>query len=268
MCLEHLIVKEGVTTPTTVVLVTEKEQARTCLHTAISEFMKEEELDIDRLLPNSGAQLFLDSRHPRAGIFLGTAALKKGIEVVVDMEKVREGTETMLCLASHLNTSSHFPAQYTGQDDLFSAAKAILLKHTNIRCLTVTLGMSGSIMLRPSESTDGLQIVSSVEDMVLSRPTATIQPSSFACDGIHTVYCPAFDSGVPVVDTTGCGDAFLGALLFAAHQLPRPSDEEALRFASVVASFKTQYVGAKTGLPYLPEVNAACKGWTNAASIE
>jgi len=57
---------------------------------------------------------------------------------------------------------------------------------------------------------------------------------------------------VPVVDTTGAGDAFNAALAFSLSQ--EKNIEEAIRFANIVASLKVTKKGAQEGLPTLREV--------------
>ncbi|MHC9543755.1 MAG: carbohydrate kinase family protein [Vulcanimicrobiota bacterium] len=57
---------------------------------------------------------------------------------------------------------------------------------------------------------------------------------------------------VNVVDTTGCGDAFHGGLIYGILQ-EWPSERQ-LEFASAVAALKCRARGGRTGLPTVPEV--------------
>lgn len=57
---------------------------------------------------------------------------------------------------------------------------------------------------------------------------------------------------VNVVDTTGAGDCFTGALAAALSQ--KKSLEEAVQFANKAASLAVQKQGAGTGMPYLHEI--------------
>lgn len=59
---------------------------------------------------------------------------------------------------------------------------------------------------------------------------------------------------VDVVDTTGAGDAFHGA--FAWSLAARLDDGEAARIATGVAALSCRRLGARDGLPSLPELNA------------
>jgi sugar/nucleoside kinase (ribokinase family) len=73
-----------------------------------------------------------------------------------------------------------------------------------------------------------------------------------ALDGNDALWAPAFD--VDVVDSTGCGDVFRGALLHGVLQAwaaPR-----ALRFASAAAAIQAGALGAQSGVPSLGQVEA------------
>jgi sugar/nucleoside kinase (ribokinase family) len=63
---------------------------------------------------------------------------------------------------------------------------------------------------------------------------------------------PAF--AVPVVDTTGAGDTFHGAYLYARLQGWPP--QQRLAFASATAALKCTQVGGRRGIPSLAEVTA------------
>ncbi|HEX3542828.1 MAG TPA: ribokinase [Acidimicrobiales bacterium] len=57
---------------------------------------------------------------------------------------------------------------------------------------------------------------------------------------------------VPVVDTTGAGDCFVGAL--AAALCSWAATDEAVQFANLAASLAVQQFGAGRGMPYLSDV--------------
>jgi sulfofructose kinase len=75
---------------------------------------------------------------------------------------------------------------------------------------------------------------------------------SVALDGEEAIFTPAFD--VEVVDTTGCGDAFRGALLRGV--LEEQPMAEALRFASAAAALQAMALGAQSGVPTLEQVTS------------
>lgn len=80
---------------------------------------------------------------------------------------------------------------------------------------------------------------------------------SFAVDSSSRWACPAFP--VDPVDTTGAGDAFAGAIAFGLAQ--RWDVTDVLRFASVIASFVVETVGAQAGLPNFAMVTSRLDRW-------
>jgi sugar/nucleoside kinase (ribokinase family) len=67
---------------------------------------------------------------------------------------------------------------------------------------------------------------------------------------------------VPVVDTTGAGDVFHGALLYAL--LSEQRIEQALVFANAAAGLSCRAVGGRPGCPSLHDVNALLGGTPTA----
>jgi sugar/nucleoside kinase (ribokinase family) len=77
------------------------------------------------------------------------------------------------------------------------------------------------------------------------------------CQG-REIRTPAFD--VPVIDSTGAGDAFRGGFLsgyFAAG--PDAEIEDVLTYATAVAGLKCRSLGARDGLPRTPDVEQFLK---------
>lgn len=76
---------------------------------------------------------------------------------------------------------------------------------------------------------------------------------AFYCDGARAVHVPAFDAG-PVVETTGAGDAFNGALAVALAEGRDPV--EAVRFACAAASISVTRPGTAPAMPARAEIDA------------
>jgi sugar/nucleoside kinase (ribokinase family) len=68
---------------------------------------------------------------------------------------------------------------------------------------------------------------------------------SWYCDKIQHFFQPAYK--IAVKDTTGAGDTFHGAYLYA--MLQAMSARESLSFASAVAALKCTQPGGRTGIP-------------------
>ena len=62
---------------------------------------------------------------------------------------------------------------------------------------------------------------------------------------------------VPVADTTGAGDVFHGAFIYGLAQNWDLSD--IIRFAHAVAAMKCMHIGARRGIPTMPEVREFLK---------
>ncbi len=57
---------------------------------------------------------------------------------------------------------------------------------------------------------------------------------------------------VPVADTTGAGDVFHGGFIYGLLQ--NWNLEDTIRFAHAVAAMKCMHIGARRGIPALPQV--------------
>jgi sugar/nucleoside kinase (ribokinase family) len=77
--------------------------------------------------------------------------------------------------------------------------------------------------------------------------------------GGEEILCPAFD--VEATDTTGAGDCFVAGFLAALRR--KATMAEAGHFANAVAAMSVQRIGAVTGIPRYPEVQA----WMNSARL-
>ncbi len=98
-----------------------------------------------------------------------------------------------------------------------------------------------------------------VRNVILKRGAG----GAIAFVGEAEVSCPAFD--VPVADTTGAGDNFVGGLI---HGLVRGTPiDETLRFASAVAALSVQEVGAGAGLRDLAQVETFLARSTHRAMV-
>ena len=160
--------------------------------------------------------------------FFGKAALKAAqiaranqVKVSLDGgagESLWESMEDVLPLVDIMVVARNFAAQVTGQDDPLNSGMLLLEKY---RCQQVVI-------------TDG-------------------ENGSWYWDAQSHFYQPAFR--VNVVDTTGAGDAFHGAYLFACLQ-PHWKAPFRLKFASAVAALKCTKMGGRKGIPTLEEATA------------
>jgi ribokinase len=131
--------------------------------------------------------------------------------VMLDAERVKDGTLDLLPLCDVQIVSEQFGRQATGEDDPAQAARALHARYGNLA--VVTAGERGSWCVGWGEA-------------------------------FHT---PAFR--VNVVDTTGAGDVFHGGFLYGL--LKDWPLRHVARFASAMAALKCRSAGGRAGIPYL-----------------
>ena len=165
-----------------------------------------------------GRILLVDDHEPLAATVAARAAREAGVRTVIDVEKLRPGTEELLQHIDIIIAAEAFPSELTGLPDLGAALREMARRfEPSLTC--ATLGPRGSLSL-----VDGKE-----------------------------VRTPAFD--VHVVDTTGAGDAFRAG--FIAGWLRGGSESnvhDVLRYAHGVAALNCRGLGARDGLPRHDEV--------------
>jgi sugar/nucleoside kinase (ribokinase family) len=173
-----------------------------------------EELPVD--LIRSARVLHVDNVDEQAAIDAASIARDAGVLVTSDIDHVTDRTAQLAEVVTIPIFSEHMPRELTGEADPERALRA--LRRRNDGWVVVTLGSRGSMLL------DG--------------------------DRLHHV--PAFN--VDAVDTTGAGDVFRGAFIYA--WLRGDGPEEILRFANAAAALSCTREGALGGVPCLDEIRA------------
>ena len=160
--------------------------------------------------------LHVDDVDEEASIAAARMARDAGAHVTSDIEKATSRTWDLVEAVSIPIFAEDAPLALTGERDLDAALRAIRKRHSGLLC--VTLGARGAIML------DG--------------------------DRVHRA------PGYPVhaVDTTGAGDVFRGALIYALLRGEDPSGM--LRFANAAASLSCTREGAMNSVPTAAETAA------------
>lgn len=163
--------------------------------------------------------LLCDSHEPAAALVLARAARQRGLPVVLDGGTARDGLAELVPLCSDVIASAIFAPALTGEPAPARALPALAARGP--ARVAQTCGAAGCLAL---------------------------------ADGA-LVHVPAF--AVPVLDTTGAGDAFHGGYAFARLQ-GRPW-LDALTFAAAVAGLSCRALGGRAGLPDLAEAEALCR---------
>jgi len=185
------------------------------------------ELDLDAM--TSGRVLLVDSTDIPAATAAARGARSRGIVTVVDIEQASGGADSLLNEIDVIIAAESFPAAYTGRPEPGEALHE-LVKKFRPAIAVVTLGASGSLAV---------------------------------CQG-HEIRTPGFQ--VPVLDTTGAGDAFRGGFVAGLLEAGTASVEHLLEYANAVAACNCRQFGAQGGLPTKTDVDALLTGRSRGRS--
>ncbi|XP_002268232.3 uncharacterized protein LOC100241187 isoform X2 [Vitis vinifera] len=261
-----VVSKEG-NSPFTYIIVDNQTKTRTCIHTPGYPPMRPEELSESSLSSAlDGTRLFYsDVRLHETALVVAEEAARKNIPILVDAEKKREGLDDLLNFSDYVVCSANFPQEWTEAPSIASALVSMLLRLPKLKFVIVTLGEDGCIMLErslnESPATEERDIDSLVESLKQRKHNDIAIPTCVSssvtkvrANGIGTVNARLFvgtAEKIPpseVIDTTGAGDAFIGAVLYAICTNMPP--EKMLPFAAQVAAAGCRALGARTGLPH------------------
>ena len=170
--------------------------------------------DIPNAVVRHARLLHVDDLDENASIAAARIAGGSGVLVTSDIDRVTDHTAALIARSTVPIFSAHVPSALTGERDPERALRKLRKSHPGWLC--VTLGTDGAMLL------DG--------------------------DRLHHV--PAF--AVEAVDTTGAGDVFRAAFIYALLQSQGPA--ETLRFASAAAAISCTRAGAMTSVPTLEEI--------------
>ena len=163
----------------------------------------------------SGTRLIhVDDEDQEAAIRAASIGREAGIPVTSDIERMTDRTEALVAAVTVPIFAEHLLQQLTGESDFERALRKVRRSHDGMLC--VTLGARGAMLL------DG--------------------------DTLH--HEPA--RPVKAVDTTGAGDVFRGAFIYALLRGDTPAD--ILRFANAAAAISCTRVGAIASAPSLADV--------------
>ena len=175
--------------------------------------------DVQESVVTAGRVLLVDCHQIAAATQAASFARKGGVPTVVDVEEMRPGIEYLLEQIDVIITAETFPESFSGVSGIGSAL-AVLVREFRPVVACATLGRRGSLALV----------------------------------GDTEIFTPGFD--VPVVDSTGAGDAFRGGFIAGWLKAgPSPRVEDVLRYANAVAALQTRALGARTAIPSLQEVD-------------
>ncbi|KAL5059812.1 hypothetical protein RYX36_031416 [Vicia faba] len=262
-----IVVSKGGSSTFSYVLVDTQTKTRTSIYTPGDPPLMPDDLSQSMLLSAfDGARLvYFDGMSIETALFVGREAARNNIPILAEAESPREGLDELLKLADFVVCSAKFPLAWTQAPSIPSALVSMLIRLPNIKFVIVTLGEDGCLMLERSTNDDVgveemnvesfLELLYKEKDDSLANPTCISSAvRKFRSNGIGTV-CGRFFIGtaekIPdseLIDTTGAGDAFIGAIMYAICSNMVP--EIMLPFAAKVAAAKCRALGARTGLPH------------------
>ncbi|RLN42270.1 hypothetical protein C2845_PM01G40570 [Panicum miliaceum] len=275
----HVIISDGGNTTFVYIIIDKQTKTRACILTPGDPPIVPSDLPMSSLSAalQDVSLLYLDGYSPKWHWLLLSRRLLtyvgKWRKVDAEQEKTKEELEGLLSLASYIVCSGKFPENWTSMPSLPCALLEILLQYPRAKFVIATLGEKGCMMLERSESGDGvvedaadIEVVSESLKLELHKddvlPTCvSSQFTRLSARGLGTVFGRLLIGTAEVipaselVDTTGCGDAFIGAVLHALSAEMPP--EKMLPFASQVAGIKCRAVGARAGLPWCSDQRLA-----------
>lgn len=261
-----LVVSPEGNSPFTYIIVDNEKKTRTCIHTPGYPPMVPQELSHSKLESalNGARLVYFDVRLHETAVVVAKEATRKRIPILVDAERKREGLDELLSFATYVVCSAKFPQVWTEASSVPTALLAMLLRLPNVKFVIVTLGEDGCVMLERSlnESPDAeeMDVEEALESLKHKMAYDSTTPScvssavmNLRADGFGAL-CGRLHVGtaekIPpseLVDTTGAGDAFIGAVVHAL--CTNMLTERMLPFAAQVAACKCRALGARSGLP-------------------
>ncbi len=192
--------------------------------------------EVPAALIASARALHLDGVHLKAACCAAEMARQAGVVVSFDGGAGIEwdGADTLLPLVDLMVVARRFAEQHTGLADPLEAGPALL----------ETYGPRQVVI------TDGVRGCWCWESALRSAPQPIHQPAL----------------AVDVVDTTGAGDVFHGAYLYAYLQ-GWPAGR-CLAFAAATAALKCQELGGRAGIPTRRQVEAALEEHWGSQTLE
>ncbi|KAK7396478.1 hypothetical protein VNO78_17516 [Psophocarpus tetragonolobus] len=229
--------------------------------------MKPVELSESSLLSalNGARIVYFDGILLETALVVAHEAVKKNIPILMDAERLKEGLDDLMKLADYVVCAAPFPQAWTEASTIPKALVCMLLRLPTSKFVIVTLGKDGCIMLErcvdEDPSVEEVDVDKLLESLEMRKNGSTHIPTCISSSvaklhskGIGTV-CGRLYIGtaenIPaseLIDTTGAGDAFIGAVLYAICSNFAP--EKMVCFAATVAASKCRALGARSGLPY------------------
>lgn len=172
--------------------------------------------EIDPSLVASARLLHVDDEDQEAAIIAALLARDAGVPATSDIDRITDRTAALIDAVSVPIFAQHVLPEITGESDADRALRKLRRSHQGLLC--VTLGPGGAMLLAGDE--------------LIHHPGYTIEAA----------------------DTTGAGDVFRAAFIYALLNDYAPRD--LLRFANAAAAISCTRAGAIAGVPTLTEITS------------
>jgi sugar/nucleoside kinase (ribokinase family) len=170
--------------------------------------------EVDRTAVTGARLLHVDDVDLAASIHSANVAVAAGKPVTSDIERTTDDVRALIDAVTIPIFAEHVPAQLTGETNLPRALERLRRPHHSMLC--VTLGARGALLLAGHD--------------VIHEPGMSGQ----------------------TLDTTGAGDIFRGAFIYAFLRGEPP--REIVRFANAAAALSCTRIGAMSSIPSLEEI--------------
>ncbi|MCJ7622575.1 MAG: carbohydrate kinase family protein [Anaerolineaceae bacterium] len=219
ICTEHVLQRDKFTSSTASITVRSADGARSIVYYPGTAGDLNPD-DLPRAAIETARFLHVNGRHWDACLQAADWARSAGVRVSFDggANRYRDELRKLVPLTHICIVAREFAESYTRETHVETAASRLLDEGPEL--VVITEGIKGSWI--------------------------------FPQDG-KPFHQPAY-LFPKVVDTTGCGDSYHGAFLFALCR--EMSYKEGAKLASAVAALNSQHLGGRTGLPTLKQVEA------------
>jgi sugar/nucleoside kinase (ribokinase family) len=175
--------------------------------------------EVDRASVSTARLLHVDDVDLAASVHAANLARAAGKPVTSDIERATDDIRALVDAVTIPIFAEHVPAELTGETNLRRALERLRKPHHTMLC--VTLGARGALLVAGHE--------------VIHEPGISVR----------------------TVDTTGAGDIFRGAFVYALLAGSQP--REIVRFANAAAALSCARVGAMSSIPSAAEASRAAE---------
>ena len=232
--------------PLTYIIVDRASKTRTCLFSAANEQILVDEIQAGWL---DGIDfIHFDSRSTEAAVHLAKLAERKSIRCSLDLERSRPHLDQLIPRMNYIITTESYLRDVCKESTPIETAVRLLQTYPqSCQLIIVTRGKAGSLLVERAHG----DRQNAPRGSSVTREILPVQEEDFF---VWTCTAWPIESD-EIVDTTGSGDAFIGAVIYGLLSNELWSKDKLLRFASFIAMCKLKGVGARSTLPHLRDID-------------